>query len=112
MSKAGLLKSQGWTVIDITVKSGMREFAPSWDIVMGFKNQTLSEDGYTDIYLKMMRDSYKKYPTAWKKLLSTEKLCLACYCKTGDFCHRYLLRDILVKTGKAWGVSVEVIPER
>jgi uncharacterized protein YeaO (DUF488 family) len=85
--------------LDITIKSGSKIFAPSWGMVMGHKNLRLSDTQYTQMYYKLMRVSYKNNKKEWEELLAKEKIILMCYCYDGSFCHRYLLRDILVKLG-------------
>lgn len=85
--------------LDITVKTGNKAFSPVWSMVMGHKNGTLTDEQYTDLYIKRMRYSYKKYGDEWAKLLQMEEVTLVCFCKAHDFCHRYLLADILVKCG-------------
>jgi hypothetical protein len=42
--------------VDVTVKSAegfARSFAPSWSMVMGYKNGTLTEAQYTEQYMKI-----------------------------------------------------------
>tara|TARA_Y100000310_G_scaffold316583_1_gene368493 strand:- start:29 stop:466 length:438 start_codon:yes stop_codon:yes gene_type:complete len=87
-------------VIDITVKSGHKIFAPTWDMVNGVKNKTLSSDEYTKMYYDMMRLSYKENITEWELILNKDDkipIILGCYCKYNTFCHRLLLKDILLK---------------
>lgn len=86
--------------LDITVKGGTaKAFCPSWDMVMGYKNKTLSEAEYTIKYIKLMEESKIKYPEIWNELLNKESVTLVCFCANNSFCHRYILRDILVKMG-------------
>jgi len=77
--------------IDTTVKSGVQFLAPSWEMVMGHKAGTLSNEAYTDLFLKRMERSLKRFPYEWGVLLSHPSVCLACYCPSGCFCHRLLL---------------------
>ena len=85
--------------MDITVKSGIKMFAPTWDMVMGYKDGRISEEEYTEMYYNLMRQSYRTNREEWDKELSREKLVLFCYCKAGEFCHRLLLKDIFMKLG-------------
>jgi uncharacterized protein YeaO (DUF488 family) len=85
--------------LDITVKSGSKLFAPTWGMVWGIKNKTMTEEEYTKRYINLMRNSYTDHYDEWQELLNKEKVVLCCYCKKGDFCHRYILADILVKLG-------------
>lgn len=84
---------------DITVKTGDRAFSPVWDMVMKHKSGEYSDEQYTDLYLKRMRYSFKKYAEKWTDLLSKDEITLVCFCAPNKFCHRYLLADILVKCG-------------
>jgi len=68
-------------------------------MVMGHKNLRLTDKQYTQMYYKLMQQSYKNNRKEWDEILSREKIILCCYCYDGAFCHRYLLRDILVKLG-------------
>jgi hypothetical protein len=38
----------------------------------------------------------QKQTSAWVDLLSRKEVTLGCYCKPGEFCHRYLLAQVLV----------------
>ena len=84
--------------LDITYKTNTI-FSPTKELVMNFKNGKISEDEYTKIYYGMMRQSYKTNKPLWDKILNSEHITLLCYCPENSFCHRYLLKDILVKLG-------------
>jgi uncharacterized protein YeaO (DUF488 family) len=81
--------------LDITVKSGKKLFAPSWDLVNGFKNKDITQHEYNKNYTLMMRHSYKNNMDKWNKLLAQDKVVLQCYCKADQFCHRFILAEIL-----------------
>jgi uncharacterized protein YeaO (DUF488 family) len=68
-------------------------------MVWGHKNKTLSEEDYTRQYIQMMKRSYREHKDEWQELLNRDRVVLCCYCKANDFCHRYILADILVKLG-------------
>lgn len=85
--------------LDITVKSGDKAFAPTWKMVMKHKEGKITDDEYTSLYTDMMRKSYKENRGRWDEVLSMDEVILACYCKADSFCHRYLLKDMLVKCG-------------
>lgn len=83
-------------LIDITAKSGIKAFAPSFERVMEYKRGELSESAYTELYHKRMSESLWRFPQRWEELTSyKEPVALACYCRAGAFCHRHLLKDIL-----------------
>ena len=85
--------------LDTTVKSGDPVFAPTWEIVMASQQGKMSDEEYTIEYYDMMRRSYRDNRSRWDEVLGMEEVFLACYCRADSFCHRYLLKDILVKCG-------------
>lgn len=95
-----LAKDRGIVFIDTTVKSA-KEYAflaPTWDMVMGHKQGTVSDTGYTELYYELLRSRYKENKQPFIKLLLDFKdsdIAVACYCATGRFCHRHLLVNIL-----------------
>lgn len=102
-------KAAGITLIDTTVKSGDKTFAPSWDMVMTIKaatpeNRVAAEETYTHQYRELMRTSWRQNPAAWKALLAHEKIAVACYCTAGVFCHRHPLVDFLEAVAKWEGI--------
>jgi uncharacterized protein YeaO (DUF488 family) len=80
--------------VDVTVKSAKgfaRSFAPSWTMVMGYKNGTLTEAQYTEQYMKML-DAVSV--EAWRWLYAQAvngEVVLLCYCRDGQFCHTLLI---------------------
>lgn len=93
-------------VIDITVKTGLQTFAPTWEMVIGLKKGKISWKQYKELYLEKMRDSYRKHRPTWERLLKRDKVVLACYCAKPDQCHRSILADILVKLGAEYGGEI------
>ncbi len=85
--------------LDITVKTGNKAFAPTWDMVHGFKGGLLNESDYIKEYYNLMRDSYRKNRHEWDSVLAMDEVVLVCFCGRNSFCHRYLLADILTKLG-------------
>lgn len=86
--------------IDTTIKSGNKLFSPTWEMVNDVKSNKITPDEYTKLYYQMMRISYRQHQTEWDKLFTHHKntpRILACYCKPYTFCHRHLLKDILMK---------------
>ena len=82
----------GYVFIDTTVKSGNKLFAPTWDMVMGHKDGTISDEEYLARYRPMMTLSYNNNKQMWVDILtSNAPLVLCCYCKHGVFCHRHSL---------------------
>lgn len=94
-------KMEGVKPIDTTVRSGFKQLAPTWAMVMGFKDKTLTEEKYTRMYDEMLERSRELHPAFWEALFRLEKIALGCYCKPETFCHRYLLVAYLEKHAKA-----------
>ena len=89
---------------DTTVKSGnsiVRDnLAPTWSMVAGIKDGSITGNIYTELYLSILN---KMSSLAKQQLVSLAKgegditdIVLGCYCKAGAFCHRVLLHDWLV----------------
>jgi hypothetical protein len=87
--------------LDTTVKSGKgvgKLFAPTWELVMGYKRKELDEAQYTQSYLALIRKRYRSQKTAFIDLLHRERIVVLCYCsRQASFCHRHLVVDILEK---------------
>lgn len=94
--KLGNIDTSDKDVINVTVKSGIVTFAPSWSMVIGYKSGEISKEEYTDKYITMMETSYAFERHAWDHYFPDEgKLILVCYCRSGDFCHRHLLANFI-----------------
>ena len=87
---------KGENRLDITVKSGEKTFAPTWDMVMAYKNKEINNLEYSALYGMLMDDSRAKFKRQWNELLSRDEVVLVCCCGQGDFCHRLLLANMLV----------------
>ena len=77
--------------IDTTVKSGHHAFAPTWPMVIGYKNGLIDEEEYEQRYVRILEDSLRQNPEAWEYLLSFDAIAVACYCNPSVFCHRHVL---------------------
>ena len=87
----------GIVLIDTTVKTGYKQVAPTWEMVMGSKDGSVSPENYTRQYNEILDYSRQVNPRFWGSLLRLEKVALGCYCAPGKFCHRHLLVDDLRK---------------
>ena len=103
--RIGLIEDRRY--LDVTVKSGDGVFAPTWEMVMGSKEGRMSQKEYTDCYYVMMRDSYRWNRARWNEVLGMDEVILACYCRGGWFCHRHLLKDMLVRCGAAYAGEIK-----
>lgn len=99
MAKHRKVTEKGIKLKDITVKSGDKRFSPTWDILMKSKKGG-TEKEYTKEFIPLMRKSYRDNKQAWLDLCKEDEVCLMCYCKTGDFCHRHIIVDLLEKICK------------
>jgi hypothetical protein len=86
--------------VDVTIKSSKgfaRAFSPTWAMVMGYKNGTLTEAQYTEQYMKILGAVSVE---AWRWLYDQAvngEVTLLCYCPDLDvqgqqaFCHTRLI---------------------
>jgi hypothetical protein len=82
--------------VDVIVKSAKgfaRSFAPTWNMVMGYKNGTLTDEQYTEQYMKILRVvSVEAWRWLYRQAVNGEVI-LLCFCRDGQFCHTHLLID-------------------
>jgi len=84
-------KAQGILVLDTTVRTGDKVFAPSWDIVTQIKANVITPEQYTVVYKRMMVESLRNHTARWSEVIRGEPVAIACYCSKDKFCHRHLL---------------------
>lgn len=96
LSNSGSASIRDIPVIDITVKTGNRAFAPQWSYLWDYKRKVIDSDRYTQLFLRDMKQSQVEQSEAWKELSQLPKVALACYCRPGDFCHRHIVANLLV----------------
>jgi uncharacterized protein YeaO (DUF488 family) len=121
----------GERVLNITVKSSNGSLgtilAPSWELVGGHKrfrnpddkrwkdHSPLNDEQYTDMYIKLLQDRYRKEVKAsasekrenrFHTIAQMGAVTLACYCADGDFCHRHIAVDVISKIAKSLGIEV------
>jgi len=101
---------EGFKLLDVTVKSAkgnLRALAPTWEMILGYKDGTLSKTEYTTKYLAILEKSLYTHPESWDKLLAHDgKIAFGCYCKTGNFCHRLLLADFVFNLASERDINV------
>lgn len=95
MAQWRLAREMDVHVLDITVMSGIKAFAPEWWALRGYQRKEISEEEYTRLYHARMHDSKIKAPRSWESLFKRPRVALACYCKAGVFCHRLLFKDLM-----------------
>lgn len=94
IAKWRVAKERNIEMVDTTIKSGNKTFAPTWDIVTKFKRGAITADEYMVVYTKLMRESFKNNKEAWLEMCGKDEVAIACYCSTDNFCHRYALVDM------------------
>lgn len=97
MGQYRLAKQLGIPLLDTTVKSGDKVFAPSWEIVLGVKSGDISPEEYTEQYTHLMQTSFMANQSHWLHICNMPEVAIACYCKSGVFCHRHLLVKMFEK---------------
>lgn len=97
--------------IDITIKSGDERFAPSWEMLRDYKQGQLSVEEYKKLYKNKMRASWHGHKEFWLDFIKKEEVTIACYCASGEFCHRLCLRDLLQAVCESQGVEFEYMGE-
>lgn len=88
--------------LDITIKSSGpigKIFAPTWGMVMGFKEGRITWEEYVEQYKAHMRVSFRKHRDIWDNILMRDQVVLLCYCRDEQHCHRSLLRDMFLRLG-------------
>lgn len=99
-------------LIDTTVKSGLKELAPSWDLLTRYRMDPVGmEATYREEFAELMARSQEEHPEVWDSLLRMDAVALACYCRAGKFCHRHLLAEMLVEYGRKRDVDVKLMGE-
>lgn len=83
-------------------------FTPPKEIVYGYKAYAkderfvgkyppVSDKAYTEVYLNQL-EQHKEQIAQWLNTWKTSEVTLCCYCRSGTFCHRYLLFSWLKRT--------------
>lgn len=100
---------RGCDGLDVTRKSAGadgRPFAPSWAILSPeLDARRRGEDAaarwpaYVAAYEREMRESERRDPGAWQRLLGRESVTLLCYCDDPAHCHRSVLARLLGARG-------------
>lgn len=97
--------------ISIALKGGLKEFSPTWDLLSRSKSGLASPEQYTSEFYPLMRKSYQENRDSWVDLINKDKVAIGCFCRNGNFCHRYLLVDIIKKVCEKHGIEFEYCGE-
>lgn len=107
-------------LLDVTVQNANTTFfklmAPTWPMVRKYKAGTMSPEEYTLEYTDLLRkrfveqDDWCECLKRWLTDLSKDDIApiFACYCNAGDFCHRVLLIEWLIKFAKLYLPHIEI----
>lgn len=82
----------GLRLVDVTVKTGLKQFAPTWDALKQFKDSKRTVDDiavYDVLYMEKMNELWRVAPEEFDKLTKVDTLVLGCYCnqENHDYCH-------------------------
>lgn len=91
------VRSKGVFYMDTSIKSGDWMLAPTWDLLMLYKKELITDAEYTDAYNALLEARLIEYPEYFKDLFNIDVIALGCYCRPGKFCHRHLLVAFLDK---------------
>jgi len=112
----GRMQYRGSDRLDITVKgqdSLGRYFAPTWNMVRSIKDGSLTEALYEEEYRRMMLLSYTNNVDKWRRVFDMGEVTFVCFCPTGSFCHRYILRNFISELANARNdLTVQLMGER
>ena len=97
MARWRLAKERDIFFLDITAKSGVVAFAPSWECLRAYKQGTMKEGEYTAEYLERMSNSKERNPKHWARLGAYPRIALACYCPDQAYCHRHLFKALMAE---------------
>lgn len=111
LAKWRVAKQRNIPLVDTTVRTGISAFSPNWDMVTGIKIGTISEAEYTRQYQSLMREKYREHYSTWMTLCKLDEAVIACYCAAGQFCHRHLLANYLMKVCEHHQIPFELMGE-
>lgn len=89
------VQSYNIPMIDTTVKSGVIQLAPVWDIVLAHKRKQITDQQYTEVYNRIITNWWFTDPIFFERLIELPQVALGCYCAKGAFCHRHLIVNFL-----------------
>ncbi|MCY1349219.1 hypothetical protein D9M68_18260 [compost metagenome] len=100
-------KAKDIEVFDITVKSGFEPFAPEPSVLWAYKRGEVSDELYTELYLKRLREQFRASPEVFESFLQRPgPIAASCYCTAGKFCHRHLFVQFILELAEDNGYDV------
>lgn len=110
MGKRFKLAKEGRAFLDTTVKTGDRRLAPSWDFLLEYKSSPRGPEEqalYRQRFLSKLKAMHHATPDVLLELLKLDEVIFTCYCPAGEFCHRHILKEIMMTLGPRNGVEVK-----
>lgn len=85
---------------------GLAEVYPDWALIRGLKEQFITEEQYTQAYLKQLsylnpQEILAKIES-YAKMQNYDKAVLPCYESSEKFCHRHILAEWLNAGIREW----------
>lgn len=82
----------GLTLMDVTVKSGLKQFAPDRDALYKYKASKKTVDDvavFELLFMEKMNNLWRVAPEEFDILVNQKTLVLGCYCdqESKDYCH-------------------------
>lgn len=82
-------------LLDVTVKSGVKQLAPNLSDLYAYKNGNLTDVEYKRIFLNNLTQKHTRpFITS---IITRGTIAFGCYCAPGAFCHRCLLVPVFKK---------------
>lgn len=114
-----LLQAEGCHTLNVSRGGNDPEgliFAPTWDMVWGYKRGEMSWEAYTGQYMALMHESQAMHMANWANLIlrhNEQTLVLCCYCPPPPaHCHRHLLAKLLVEYANSMGIGAKIEEEK
>lgn len=103
-------------LIDVTLKTkdplAYKLFAPpSWELVQGVKNNTISEEEYTNAYVNKLKATSSLFLNEWFHYFDKGNIALSCFCGKNSFCHRHILLNFMSQLAHEYNYDVNIMGE-
>lgn len=72
-----------------------KHFAPTWRMVNLYHERRWDEIEFREAYVSLIKTRLAEDAGPLYHLAGLAQVTLTCFCGVGEFCHRYLLADIL-----------------
>lgn len=68
---------------------------PGWDLVRAYRSGSLSQDEYGRAYIALLQERWSEVRRWLESLDPEEDLTLLCHERDGQFCHRWIVADLV-----------------